>query len=393
MRPTLQTFSLVLCVLAAMTACSTEPPPAADRAPSSEPIAEASDAPLEVGQLDLVASLNITPGNVTVSSDGRIFASVHGLRRGEAQLIEVFPGDNQWQPFPDRAWNAAPGSGEDVLNTPHGVIIDGQNRLWVIDHGNWMPEGQAAAQPKLIAFDIETGELVYRLELDSTAAPAGQLLQDLAIDEEQGVVYVADSGASPGILTIDLDSGQTWRWEGHPSLQAEDLDVVAEGSAVAFWNSEGEATPARIAVNPITLSADRTMLFYGAMSGSKIYGVDATLLRSQAPAETLAETVTIIGEKPVSDGISTDAEGNHFVSNLKDNAIDILDSDGERSRLLADERFLWIDSLRFGPDSWLYFNINQLHRAAAFSETGIDTGEAPYQIFRVWTGTQGLTGR
>ncbi|MGL5833301.1 MAG: L-dopachrome tautomerase-related protein, partial [Waterburya sp.] len=41
----------------------------------------------QVGQLEVVSELNITPGNVTASKDGRIFASVHGMRRGSAQLI------------------------------------------------------------------------------------------------------------------------------------------------------------------------------------------------------------------------------------------------------------------------------------------------------------------
>ena len=49
----------------------------------------------KVGQLEVVSELNITPGNVTASRDGRIFASVHGMRRGSAQLIEIQPGQNK----------------------------------------------------------------------------------------------------------------------------------------------------------------------------------------------------------------------------------------------------------------------------------------------------------
>jgi len=70
--------------------------------------ASASQTP-KVGQLETVAELNITPGNVTASQDGRIFASVHGMRRGSAQLIEIQPGTNNWQPFPNAEWNGKPG--------------------------------------------------------------------------------------------------------------------------------------------------------------------------------------------------------------------------------------------------------------------------------------------
>jgi len=101
----------------------------------------------------------------------------------------------------------------------------------------------------------------------------------------------------------------------------------------------------------------------------------------------------VVGDKPISDGISTDAEGNHFITNLPDDAIDVLGKDGKLTRLVQDKRFLWADNVRFGPDSWLYININQLHRASIFTGKPEDGGTPPYQIFRVWTGTQGQPGR
>jgi hypothetical protein len=45
----------------------------------------------------------------------------------------------------------------------------------------------------------------------------------------------------------------------------------------------------------------------------------------------------------------------------------------------ADDRFLWADNVRFGPDSWLYININQLHRAAIFTGKTTDSATPPYQ--------------
>ena len=354
---------------------------------------DSSDIAPEVGQLELVANLTITPGNITVSQTGRMFASVHGMRRGDAQLIEIFPGNDNWEPFPNAEWNASPGSGDDVFNTPHGVAIDNQDRLWVIDHGNWMPDEQPVAQPKLLAFDINTGDLVFRMDFDSVAAPEGQILQDLAVDGDRDFVYIADSGSQAGILVVDINTNRTWRWEEHPSLQTEDVDLVVEGSTVAFRRPDGSLDPARIPINPITLSADGETVFYGAMTGTTWYSLPAELLRSQPSSQELAEAVTVVGEKPVSDGASTDAEGNHFITNLGDNAIDVLNQNGELSQLVQDDRFLWPDNVRFGPESWLYVTINQLHRTTILAGQAVDGGEPPYQIFRVWTGTQGQPGR
>jgi sugar lactone lactonase YvrE len=115
-------------------------------------------------------------------------------------------------------------------------------------------------------------------------------------------------------------------------------------------------------------------------------------LRSGATNAEIGQAVQVAGKKPVSDGISTDAEGNHFVTNLRDNAIDVLQKDGKLTRLVQDDRFLFPDNVRFGPDSWLYVAVNQLHRSSIFTGQS-DAGQPPYLIARIWTGTKGQPGR
>lgn len=342
----------------------------------------------KVGQVEIVAELAVTPGNVTASKSGRIFASVHGMRRGPVQLIEV-TGRNSYVPFPDASWNAKPGSGPDVLNTPHGVLIDSKERLWVVDHGNWMDKPQP---PKLLAFDIDTRALVYRHDFNRWVAPETQILQDLAVDGERGFVYVADCGLDPAIVVVDIDKGTSRRFRGHPSLAAENVDLVVEGKSLLFPGEGGRMLPARVGINPITLSGDGETLYYGAMNSRSWYSVPARLLREGASDERIAAAIRRVGSKPVSDGAATDAEGNHYITNLPDNGIDVLTKSGELKPLVRDARFLWPDNAHFGPDSWLYVAINQLHRNPIFTGAA-DTGVPPYLIARIWTGTQGLPGR
>lgn len=347
-----------------------------------------SAATPQIGQLEVVAELDITPGNVTASKDGRIFASIHGMRRGPVQLIEI-TGRNSYKPFPDERWNAAPGSGPDVLNTPHGVVIDSQDRLWVIDHGNWLDKPQP---PKLLAFDIHSGKLVYRHDFDKNTAPATQILQDLAVDAERGVVYIADCGLEPAIVMVDLHSGNARRFSNHPALAADDIELVVEGKPLLFPGEGGKMAPARVGINPITLSADGETLFFGAMNGTSWYGLPARLLRNKAPDQVIGKAIYKVGNKPISDGAATDAEGNHFITNLPDNGIDVLTKDGELKPLVRDSRMLWPDNAHFGDKSWLYVAVNQLHRNPIFSGAQ-DLGKPPYLIMRVWTGTQGQPGR
>jgi sugar lactone lactonase YvrE len=342
----------------------------------------------KVGQVEIVAELNVTPGNVTASRTGRIFASVHGMRRGPVQLIEI-TGRNSYVPFPDAGWNAKPGSGPNVLNTPHGVLIDGHDRLWVIDHGNWLDSPQP---PKLLAFDIHTQQLVFRHDFNRWAAPKDQILQDLAVDGDRGFAYIADCGLDPAIVVVDTKRGTSRRFRGHPSLVAEDAELVMDGKALLFPGEGGRMLPARVGVNPITLSADGETIYFGAMNGTSWYSVPASLFRDGASDERIAAAIQRVGPKPISDGAATDAEGNHFITNLPDNGIDVLTRQGELKPLVRDARFQWPDNAHFGQDSWLYVAINQLHRNPIFTGAG-DTGRPPYLIARIWTGTQGQPGR
>jgi sugar lactone lactonase YvrE len=361
--------------------------------PASVPVAQTTSAVSpHVGQVEIVAELGITPGNVTASKDGRMFASVHGMRRGTAQLIEIKPGQNNWEAFPNKEWNATPGSGVNVLNSAHGVAIDTQNRLWVTDHGNWMPNNGEPQQPKLVAFDINTRQEVFRMDFPETIGPRGGIMQDLAVDAERGFVYIADSGSTPAIVVVDINHKTARRFTNHPSLNAENVDLIVEGQTLKFPGADGRMENARVPINPITLSADGETIYYGAMNGETLYSIPAQLFREGATNAQIGQAIQVAGKKPVSDGISTDSEGNHFITNLKDSAIDVLSKDGKLTRLVQDDRFSFPDNVRFGADSWLYVSVNQLHRSSIFTGNA-DAGKPPYLIARVWTGTQGQPGR
>jgi len=151
-------------------------------------------------------------------------------------------------------------------------------------------------------------------------------------------------------------------------------------------DATGKLVPVRIGINPISLSSDRETLFYGAMTGTSLWSIPAKLFREGAIDEAIATAVKRVGSKPVSDGISTDTEGNHYITNLKDNAIDVLTPDGKLSHLVKDNRLIWSDSLSFGEPSWLYVAVNQLNRSLLLNPK-TDEGKPPYLIVRVQTGT------
>jgi hypothetical protein len=144
----------------------------------SLPLAEAVAKKPLPGTLETVAELPINPGNLAVTAEGRVFATVHQFRRADAQLIQI-TGLESYKPWPQGGWNGPFGSGPDVLNSPLGVAIDRKGRLWVIDNGL----GDPPQPPKLLAFSLADGGLTFRYDFPSETGPVGSFLNDLAVDD------------------------------------------------------------------------------------------------------------------------------------------------------------------------------------------------------------------
>lgn len=341
------------------------------------------------GTIEIVTELPINPGNLAVTSDGRIFATVHQFRRARMQLIEI-TGSREYRPWPSERWNGPFGSGPDVFNSLLGIQIDTKDRLWVIDNGR----GEPNQVPKLLAFNIENGDLVFRYDFPQEMGPKGSFLNDLAVDDKNGFVYIADIGGEfkPALVAVDTNKKTSRRFENHRSLEPEGVDLVVEGKVIEVSDKNGNLKPARVGVNPITLSTDCETLYFGAMNGKTWYSLPAILLRQGASDNEIANGIKAVGPKPVSDGASTDTEGNHFFTNVGDNAIDVLSEDGKLSHLVKDGRLIWPDALSFGEEFWLYVAVNQLNRAPVFNG-GKELGKPPYLIMRVWTGTRGIPGQ
>lgn len=340
----------------------------------------------EYGELEIVAQLDICPGNVAISTDGRLFSSVHPLRRGEFQLIEI-TGEDSYELFPNESWNARPGSGPDVINSPLGVIVDENNWLWVIDGGNALPK---PLQPKLLAFDVNTRKLMYRYDFPDHIAPVGSFLQDLVVDTKNQFVYMADLGGEniqPAIVALNYASGKALRFEDD-RLLPEEVEMIVDGESKMFLGK-----PARVGINPITLSADGETLYFGSMSGTKFYSAKAEFFRQFRSQKEIATTVREYGPKPVSDGSTIDQSGNIYITNLENNSLDVLRPNGKLETIVKEIEVLdWPDNTRLGADGWIYMAVNQLQKTKAFNN-GEEKGEPPYLIVRVFVGEGVVWGR
>ncbi len=318
--------------------------------------------------LEVVAELDIRPGNVAVSPEGRVFPTIHPLGNPKIQLVEI-TGTNSFAPFPNADYQNSTGQATtDKLDTPLGIRIDKNNVLWIIDMGLNL------GTTRLFAFDIATKKEVFRFDFPAAIAPEGSFIQDLAIDEENNWVYLADI-ANAGIIALHTKSKTVRRYVDE-TVQYENIDMVIDGKLIYFGGS-----PARVAVNPITLSEDNNTLYYGAMNGTTWYQLPATFFREGATDYAISKTIKVVGPKPVSDGVATDAEGNHYFTNLQHHGVDILTAKGELKPLIRDPKIDWADNVALDSKGWIYLTVNQLHKTPAFTG-GADEGKAPFYIFR-----------
>ncbi len=319
-------------------------------------------------------------GNVAVNRDGRVFFTVHPESRPQGnKLLEYVRGAAV--PYPDGR------SQSELFDTVLGVVIDRQNRLWTIDHGN---HGLRAA--RLIGFDLETGRVVHDKRFDDAIAPAGSFLQDLQVSVDGRTIVIADASLwrkRPALIVYDIASGNARRvLEGHDSVTARNFVIRAEGRDMTF---AGGIVSLRGGVDGIALGPD--WLYYAALSGTHLYRIRLSQLRDpRIPDSQLATGVERVSEKPLSDGLSLDVDGNVYVTDVEHNSIFVVQPGEAPATLLRSGRIRWPDALSFGPDGWLYVADSALSEVVLRSQDHIDS-QQPYRIFRFRPGVDGTPGQ
>ena len=339
-------------------------------------------------QLELVASLDQAPGNITVTPDHRVIFSLHQFYTPDWRVAEWAAG--RLQAFPTPA--VASGADADVkLHSVLGIQSDSKGIVWMLDNGL-----RGGAIPKLVGWDSRKGKLHRLIFLPEPISRPDSFVNDLAIDEARNQVYIADpaGGTDAALVVVDYRSGYARRvLQGHVSVVPEDLDLVIDGQAVEVVQPDGSLVRPRIGVNPIALDTRGEWLYYGPMHGTSLYRVRVTdLLDEQLGPESLAARVERYGRKPICDGISIDSDDNIYVTDIGNNAIGVIDRSREYRILIQDPRLSWPDAFSFAPDGGLYTVANQLHRSATL-HAGEQTAAPPFHICAFEPLAAGVSGR
>lgn len=343
------------------------------------------------GKLETVAVFHgAMPTGVAVTEGGRIF--VNFPRWGDDvpfTVGEVRGG--KVVPYPDAAINRGDTSApaRQFLSV-QSVVADGRNHLWVLDTAAPKFGPPQAGGAKLVAIDLGTDKVVKTIVFPPEVMREQTYVNDVRFDYrvgKAGVAYVTDSSLSGtgGIIVVDLDSGTAVRrLTGDRSTSADPSFVpVVEGETLIGRNPDGSTSPFTVASDGIALSPDGKTLYYCPLSSRHLYAVPTDMLRDPNVSEAqLAAAVRDLGEKGASDGLEADAQGAVYAGDYERNAIRKRLPDGRWETIAHDPRILWPDTMSIGPDGYLYFTANQLHRQPGF-HAGKDLRQKPYSLFRI----------
>jgi sugar lactone lactonase YvrE len=330
------------------------------------------------------------PVGVAVNSQGRIFVSYPRWEDEVPYSIAELKG-GQAVPYPDAALNAQPRPFDvNRFVGVQGLIVDGRDRLWVLDTGTYNLGPILNQQaPKLVGIDTATNRVVKTIRFPANVVLPDTYLNDLRVDLRQGqdgVAYITDSGAKSkgGLIMVDLGTGRSWRkLTGHKSVLAEPKFVpVVDGQPMYIRPRNGVAQFVNLSSDGIAISPDGATLYYTPLASRRLYSVPTAALRDEGLSDAqVSKQVQDLGEKGVSDGMGEDTAGNLYTTNYEQHAVLQRLPSGELKTLVQDPRLIWPDTLAI-QGGYMYILSDQLNRQGGY-HFGRDVRVKPYVLFRV----------
>lgn len=341
----------------------------------SEAFPDRSSMPLLAStEMELVADLPLPPGNIAVAEHGEVFFTFHPEARPAINIAKLV--DGQAQAFPSMAWQ--PGGAEPMaFNEVLSIRIDNQQRLWALDNGK-----HGLDRVRLLAFDINSGELLQSFTFSREAFSLGSHANDFQISNDGRFIIISDASLfakQPALIVFDVENESARRLlDQHESVLAGHFEPIVQGRKMTLYGL--------FTVNPgvdgLVLDQNNEFLYYAAVSADQLYRVPfAALIDKNLPASQLAMQVEAVGEKTMTDGMVMDAEGNVYLSDLENSAIVRRNTDGTLDTLLKSIDIRWPDGFSNGPNDTLYFTCSSLHQVIGMSDDDI-AKQGPYQIYR-----------
>ncbi len=315
---------------------------------------------------------------VTMSQSGRLFVNYPRWSDKYLNAVVEVMKDGSVKPYPDEDWNrwdSKPDSAARHFVCVQSVVADGDS-LWIVDPAAPLLASVVPTGPKLVQIDLKTNKVARVISFGPDVVKPASYLNDVRIDDQTHTAYMTDSGPG-GIVIVDLSTGKAHRaLDGIPQVKVEQgQQIVINGKPVI--GPDGK--PPSFSSDGIALSPAGDYLYFQALTAKHLYRVKTSALRDN-PANAAAAVEPVATTFPV-DGLWMTKSGRLYLSDLQDNAVAQLGTDGSVKTVVSDPRLQWPDTFTEGPDGSIYITASHIHETPKFNK-GQSTRKLPYTVFR-----------
>jgi sugar lactone lactonase YvrE len=340
-----------------------------------------------------------------VDSKGNIYVSTArwGGKEIPATLSKLVKKNGVWklQPFPNKALNDV--NNPKGLKAVLGFEIDRNDVMWILDQGHVAGAPSGQGDEKLVGWDLKTGKEVARYEFtEQDSDRKCSFLNDVAVDNDSGFVYISDSGifCNPlkgGILAYDIKANKAKRVLSAPEwVNDEAYTFKIHGRDVLKATAEGKPNPMKTGADGIALSGDKKTLYWTNLTGNRLLSLPTALVRdfSKSEAEIKAAVKVEATLPSNTDGITSDRDNNLYMTALTLNGITRRDAKtGEVSTFVSHNDISWPDTLAWGPKGSLYLVSNHLHLWVD-GDMNFDNPAVPnFRIYKMDVGAKPYTAK
>jgi sugar lactone lactonase YvrE len=323
-----------------------------------------------------------------LDSQGNIYVST--ARWGGAEipstLSKLVPEGDGWalEAYPSEKMNSI--ANEAGLKAVLGFEIDRNDVMWILDQGHVAGPPFKPGDAKLVLWDIRKNEEVQRYVFSNEEADENcSFLNDLAVDNDTGFAYIADSGifCDPlhgGLIVYDSNTNSVRRILDQHKFTNNEPNFFFNIDDRPVLKNGGMQTGA----DGIALSGDKSTVYWTNLTGNKLYSLPTEILRDFSTGETLIENAARVETVLPSntDGMTADNAGNIYMTALSlDGVMKFDESTGQVSRFAHHSDMNWPDTLAWGPDGSMYVVSNHLH---VWVDGDMDFESPDIPNFRIW---------
>ena len=328
------------------------------------------------------------PTGVTVSHTGRIFVCYpHWGDPVQFTVGEVKNGREV--PYPNARINRLDkGHPSQCLYSVQSVVVDPRDRLWALDTGSIKLGRNVPGGAKLVGIDLRANAVFKTIYFPRTVAREYTYLNDVRFDLRRGragLAYITDSGAG-GLIMVDLASGRSWRHlSASPTVRPDPgFSAIVNGQPLLERRPGNKPKVPKFDSDGLAISGDGKTIYYCPVASHHLYSVSAGALADPTMSERrVADTVTDLGRKVVSDGLESDARGNVYVTDEEHHGIKRRSPSGKYTTVTTSPHsYDWMDTLSVATNGYLYVTANQLEQQGSY-HYGKDLRKKPYTLYRV----------